>query len=256
MKPTLAVLRKSELLSLLEFAHEALACETAIGFAALLNKLSGCLPTSATLAAYIHHADDVQHTRFDLINQGFPQAWIDEYIIGGFANCAPVNSTSIDTRSARTTSIWSNTPKRGAAAVEHQFINRTHAYGLQEEVTVTLRNSADHSISLVGIASNALASYKPELAAFEFVFPFLHDALARTFKSKEEVPANAVCLTEREKDVLSWAMVGKTNPEIADLLNISERTVKFHVQNAMEKLSATTRAHAVANALRQGLIAA
>lgn len=38
------------------------------------------------------------------------------------------------------------------------------------------------------------------------------------------------------------------------ILGISERTVKFHVGNIMQKLDATTRAHAVAIALEQGLV--
>jgi DNA-binding CsgD family transcriptional regulator len=49
-------------------------------------------------------------------------------------------------------------------------------------------------------------------------------------------------------------MAGKTNWEISLILNISERTVKFHIQNTMEKLQASSRAHAVAIALGEGLI--
>ena len=61
-------------------------------------------------------------------------------------------------------------------------------------------------------------------------------------------------LSEREAEVLRWAMDGKTNWEISAILNISERTVKFHVQNAMHKLDASTRSQAVAIAIRQGVI--
>jgi DNA-binding CsgD family transcriptional regulator len=61
-------------------------------------------------------------------------------------------------------------------------------------------------------------------------------------------------LSRREVEVLIWAMEGKTNWEIAVILSLSERTVKFHVHNAMAKLKATSRAHAVAVAIRRGLI--
>lgn len=63
-------------------------------------------------------------------------------------------------------------------------------------------------------------------------------------------------LTPREREVLVWAMQGKTNWETSVILSLSEATVKFHVRNAMSKLNATSRAQAVAVALRQGLIAA
>ena len=47
---------------------------------------------------------------------------------------------------------------------------------------------------------------------------------------------------------------GKTNWEISVILNISERTVKFHVQNIERKLNAVNKTHAVAIALDQNLL--
>ncbi len=61
-------------------------------------------------------------------------------------------------------------------------------------------------------------------------------------------------LTDRESEVLVWACRGKTSQETADILNISERTVKFHVQQAMSKLGVYNKVHAVALAIRRGLI--
>ncbi|WP_242538471.1 response regulator transcription factor [Trinickia acidisoli] len=61
-------------------------------------------------------------------------------------------------------------------------------------------------------------------------------------------------LTEREFTVLDWLKEGKTNWEIAAILEISERTVKFHVANIREKLSASSRSHAVALAYSHNLI--
>jgi len=61
-------------------------------------------------------------------------------------------------------------------------------------------------------------------------------------------------LTERERQVLKWISVGKSNWEIAKILGISEFTVKNHVQNLLRKLSATNRAHAVTKAIACGLL--
>lgn len=47
---------------------------------------------------------------------------------------------------------------------------------------------------------------------------------------------------------------GKSNWELAMILDISERTVKFHVQNVEKKLNAVNRAHAVALAMDYGMI--
>jgi DNA-binding CsgD family transcriptional regulator len=48
---------------------------------------------------------------------------------------------------------------------------------------------------------------------------------------------------------------GKTNWEIARILGLSERTVRFHVGGIFEKLDVTSRTQAVARALGSGLIA-
>ncbi len=61
-------------------------------------------------------------------------------------------------------------------------------------------------------------------------------------------------LTPREKDCLKWVAQGKSNGDIAESLNVSVRTAKFHVENAMKKIDAKTRAEAVAIALTRGLI--
>ena len=61
-------------------------------------------------------------------------------------------------------------------------------------------------------------------------------------------------LTAREKDVLKHVAGGNRNRDIAELLFISEETVKAHVKHIMEKLGATDRTEAVTIALRRGII--
>ena len=52
-------------------------------------------------------------------------------------------------------------------------------------------------------------------------------------------------LTERESEVLHWVALGKTNPEIAMILDISAFTVKNHMQRVFKKLDVSNRAQAV-----------
>lgn len=61
-------------------------------------------------------------------------------------------------------------------------------------------------------------------------------------------------LTRRELDVLGLIRDGHRNKQIADKLGIAETTVNFHVRNLVEKLGAHDRAHAVALAIRRGLL--
>src|SRR5688572_12663757 len=60
--------------------------------------------------------------------------------------------------------------------------------------------------------------------------------------------------TSRELEVLALLAGGRTDVQIADLLELSPATVQTHVRNAKSKLGARTRAQAVAIALQRGLI--
>lgn len=61
-------------------------------------------------------------------------------------------------------------------------------------------------------------------------------------------------LSSREIDVLRLIANGNSNKQIADRLSIGEATVKSHMTNILSKLQANDRTHAVAIALRRGII--
>ena len=61
-------------------------------------------------------------------------------------------------------------------------------------------------------------------------------------------------LTGRELEVLRLIQDGYRNKQIADQLSIAETTVNFHIKNLVCKLGANDRTHAVAIALRRGLL--
>lgn len=61
-------------------------------------------------------------------------------------------------------------------------------------------------------------------------------------------------LTDRQMEVLRHIAQGQTNKEIAEILFITERTVKYHLQEILQKLHLRNRTQAVAYAVRTGLI--
>ena len=63
--------------------------------------------------------------------------------------------------------------------------------------------------------------------------------------SRPEVPELRE-LTERERDMLNHVLKGSTNREIAEMSNISERTVKTHLYRVYRKLNVTSRTKAIA----------
>lgn len=90
----------------------------------------------------------------------------------------------------------------------------------------------------------------------EILVPFLHAAWVRTKVSlsgdgvaaPDAHAAARELLTEREREVLKWVYLGKSNIEIGLILGISPLTVKNHVQEILRRLNVQNRAQAVGKA--------
>ena len=80
-----------------------------------------------------------------------------------------------------------------------------------------------------------------------------HLGMSRLLTTKM-IPEIGVQLSCREIEVLRWTGDGKTSGEISDILNISERTVNFHIGNAMVKLNVANKAAAVVRAAMLGML--
>jgi len=97
--------------------------------------------------------------------------------------------------------------------------------------------------------------------ALKLLVPFIDTALRQMPPAPERQPgserppveahaARLAALSERERQIMVWVAMGKTNPEIGCILRISEFTVKNHMKSIFGKLDVTNRAQAVAKLTR------
>ncbi|HWM07933.1 MAG TPA: response regulator transcription factor [Solirubrobacteraceae bacterium] len=82
-----------------------------------------------------------------------------------------------------------------------------------------------------------------------YVDPRLRPALLSR-QTTQRLPS----LSKREREIMDLLSQGLTGEDVAERLFLSSETVKTHIRNAMSKLEAHTRVHAVAIALREGYI--
>jgi DNA-binding NarL/FixJ family response regulator len=92
----------------------------------------------------------------------------------------------------------------------------------------------------------------------------LVEAIRHVHAGKKRVPPSVAAqlaehmgdedLTAREIDVLRLLGGGNRNRDIAELLFISEETVKVHIKHIMDKLGAKDRTQAIAIAVRRGIV--
>ncbi len=129
-----------------------------------------------------------------------------------------------------------------------------------EEIKKTDKNLVVIMLTGYGDIKDAVQAMK--LGAFDYITkPFkdgeilvnIKKALRtrRLNRKNEELKRS---LSPREKEILKWLKAGKSSWDISIILDITERTVNFHINNVKQKLNAVSRAQAVAIAMGLGLI--
>ena len=106
----------------------------------------------------------------------------------------------------------------------------------------------DSESSVLKKAINAIAS------GDNFIQPSLIPALNAKMLEKNLDAKRLATLTDRELDVLKLLAIGKSNKEIGEGLEISERTVKNHISNIFKKIGCTDRTQAAVIAIRNSLV--
>jgi DNA-binding CsgD family transcriptional regulator len=89
------------------------------------------------------------------------------------------------------------------------------------------------------------------LTDFQILANYFHQHILRIYGHDAE---SAMLISARELDCLKWMAAGKTAWEASKILGISERTVRFHLNAAREKMNCLTTTQAVAKAVSQQLI--
>lgn len=85
-------------------------------------------------------------------------------------------------------------------------------------------------------------------AALQQVVPVMHDVMHRVIIALDKgdnFGTRLALLTRREKELLEWLRMGKSNGEIALIACLSETTVKHHVTHILAKLGVENRVHLV-----------
>ena len=125
------------------------------------------------------------------------------------------------------------------------------AHQLRDEVFAALASGADAYCFKSGDPDLLMLAIRAAAAGSAYLDPQIARGLLGSLQRPLEPSAHH---TERELATLRLVAEGHNNKEIALELGVSVSTVKNHVQDLLEKLSASDRTHAAVTALRQGLL--
>ena len=105
-------------------------------------------------------------------------------------------------------------------------------------------------------ASELLQAVHDVMRGLSYVTPQIRRAMEESFIRDPRAASRPRELTGRQREVLQMLAEGRSMKEVAYVLQISHRTVRFHKARIMEELGITTNSELVKYAMKQGIISA
>jgi len=186
----------------------------------------------------------------------YPRDWIERYAEENYMDVDPVFRRG---RMPGPAFLWDCRDQNAASsAKERRFFNDALSAGIRAGVTTPISAGFGRFAMLSFAADEAAPELERIVEDAKDILQMMSVAChahvhARFSDVSSGIETNAP-LTQRERQCLAWASSGKTREETAMIMSVSDRTVKFHLDNARQKLGASTITHAVALAMRQGLL--
>lgn len=179
----------------------------------------------------------------------YPEAWRLAYQRNNYLNIDPVVQHSLRSQEML---VWSDE----LFAETPDFWQATQTAGLRFGLSQPTRGNPG-AVGMLSLARSFQEITSAELEEKKFKLVWLaqiaHQGMSKHLAT-DLMPSTTEKLTERELSVLRWTAEGKTSEKIASILQISERTVNFHINNAVAKLGTTNRTAAAVQAALLGLL--
>ncbi len=182
----------------------------------------------------------------------YSRAWQTHYFVSGYVRVDPVIGHG---RKALLPFDWEALPRDDPAVLAFFADAANHGVG-RNGLSAPVRNRGGGQ-ALVSFSSDhekpKWNRYKVRNMASLQKLAFLIDSAANR---NSRLPLEPIRLSRREEECLTWAARGKTDEEIAGVLDIGFSSVKVHLDVARHKLHCMNLAHAIAVAIATGAIPA
>jgi DNA-binding CsgD family transcriptional regulator len=179
----------------------------------------------------------------------FPKGYLDEYQASEWDKIDPIVQ---HIHSARRPFRWADLcAHAGLTAKQKIFLSQCRELGVHSGVTIPLHGPGTE----VDLISLSLRDERTETVdRLGVLYAISAQYWLKFNELNDPLPPKEMHLTVKELECLRWCKEGKTNWEIGEIMSTSEKTVEFHLSNAIRKLGACNRITAVVIGLRCGLI--
>ncbi len=189
------------------------------------------------------------------IFNGYPEAWMAAYQSANYVEIDPIVEHCFFQNSC-VPLVWSeqtyNTKQRLS------FMEEAQSHGIGSGISVPIRG-ANGDVALFSVANpnsfhQSQHHHINTVGAVYVLGAHVHEAINRLVYSVNQPNLNKPGLTIRELECLKWWVGGKSGWDISQILNLSERTVRFHLENVKRKFGVSSKAQAVAKAIHFKII--
>ena len=237
-----------------KYFQDALSAIERIGSAQSAAAVGNIVTQTAASFGYAHVcflASAGSHQPFEerVLWRAWPKSWAEQYRSSNFYAHDPVAPRI---RRQAEMFAWSDIELDKVGTTSRQIMEIAATdYDLRYGLCAPVHGMNGYQAGL-SLAGHEVERTPEANSAIELVTMYAFNRFA-ILRSREQV--KPALLSAREREVMSWVAAGKTAWDTSVILSISEDTVNKTVTAAMHKLNAHTRAQAVAEAIKQGLIA-
>jgi len=233
--------------------HDCIYVQSKSDLLRVIDQLGQLVPYNAAILCTPEMDQDGRYVVTSTLNHSYPSGWVEHY----FANQHFLRDPVIAIGTSLTEPFdWKSVYVQAHESADEleDFITLAQDHGLREGISFACSTSCkDGPKTLVSLETSKLVLGDDCVSLLRYTLPHVHEAWMKLRGAQREQSEQPV-LTTRESEILKWAHEGKTVWEIGIILSISQRTVKFHLGNVYRKLDVANRSHAIAKAIRFGLV--
>jgi DNA-binding CsgD family transcriptional regulator len=230
-----------------------------ISGAGRIDDVLGIVGARASQRGYDVFAIGAPHRNGDFagyFHSTWPAPWIDIYIVEGLTEHDPLPAAAaVNLMPFRWSDLIAGRAGMALTGDQRRAFDIGAAHGWREGICVPIHGPGAYLV-LGSFAGEAPDTSAEAMAGLHLLTLHAHVRLAALHARQPAAPAEAAgaALSPREIEALACVFSGLTDAGTGRKIGVSERTARFHIDNARRKLGAKTRAQAVAAALAMGLL--
>ena len=203
----------------------------------------------AVFALMTDHADIDQKANFGIACNYSPE-WMEYYFERGFNHIDPVTMCAATQEQSF---AWVDLDQYMIVSkAQRTILSMANEAKLYNGIAIPLRGMGSQIAGFGFATSEKAGAFDGNIDMVTAYCNHFYVAYRRLLQRNE--PAKNILFTEKEREVLKWVATGKTDAEIAMILNLSRNTIDAHMRKIFKKLEANSRVLAAGKASTLGLV--